>query len=344
MENKVTVWCMVFNHEKFLRKCLDGFIMQKTNFPFEVIIHDDASTDHSADIIREYERKYPNLIKPIYEKENQYSIGRERIGIIQLKNLTSKYFAICEGDDYWNSPDKLQKQYDYMELHPECSMCLHNTIIHDLSHRKSDELFFPWKNIHKLTEDEIFFGWHVHTSSYFIRTNSYIDIPKKFLKVWCGDYVYLTYIFTKGEIVALPEVMSVYNYANPLGVTMQNCKNFTSVNMALVERKKYLYDLIKSVDEEYAPIIKKRIYELSLEIDILLYKFKFNILSQNQRISIRQSITQNQYYPEWKASQGGKTKIFSYFNYENKYIYMFIDFFDGIKKYIKNKITQTSHT
>ena len=133
MENKVTVWCMVFNHEKFLCKCLDGFIMQKTNFPFKVIIHDDASTDHSADIIREYERKYPNLIKPIYEKENQYSIGRERIGIIQLKNLTSKYFAICEGDDYWNSPDKLQKQYDYMELHPECSMCLHNTIIHDSS-------------------------------------------------------------------------------------------------------------------------------------------------------------------------------------------------------------------
>ena len=119
----VTIKCMVYNHEPYLRQCLDGFVMQKTNFSFEAIVHDDASTDDSANIIREYAKKYPDIIIPIYETENQYSKGGFEL-IIKIMNdyIRGKYIAICEGDDYWTDPYKLQKQVDYLESHSECGL------------------------------------------------------------------------------------------------------------------------------------------------------------------------------------------------------------------------------
>lgn len=117
----VSIRCTVYNHAKYLRQCLDGFIMQETTFPFEVIVHDDASTDNSASIIREYANKYPYIIKPIFQTENQYSKHDGSINK-HLRAATSpfaKYFAICEGDDYWIDPLKLQKQVDFLESHPD---------------------------------------------------------------------------------------------------------------------------------------------------------------------------------------------------------------------------------
>lgn len=97
--------------------------MQKTNFRFEAVVHDDASTDGTADIIREYAEKYPDIIKPIYETENQYSKKDGSLGRIMDAACTGKYIAMCEGDDYWTDPLKLQKQVDFLETHLECSMC-----------------------------------------------------------------------------------------------------------------------------------------------------------------------------------------------------------------------------
>ena len=107
----VSIRCAVYNHEPFLRQCLDGFVMQKTNFAFEAIVHDDASTDNSAAIIREYAEKFPDIIKPIYETENQYSKKDGSLTRIMDAAISpsSKYIAICEGDDYWIDPLKLQK-------------------------------------------------------------------------------------------------------------------------------------------------------------------------------------------------------------------------------------------
>jgi glycosyltransferase involved in cell wall biosynthesis len=98
--------------------------MQKTDFPFEIIIHDDASTDATADIIREYERKYPDIIRPIYQTENQYSKGQNAV-LFTFKAAKGNYIALCEGDDYWIDPLKLQKQITEMEKHPECYMSFH---------------------------------------------------------------------------------------------------------------------------------------------------------------------------------------------------------------------------
>jgi glycosyltransferase involved in cell wall biosynthesis len=120
----VSVVCTTYNHEPYIRQCLEGIFMQKTKFALEVIIHDDASTDKTADIIREFEHHYPDLVIPIYQKVNLYSQGKS----IDIYSLTrGKYIAICEGDDYWNDPYKLQKQVDFLEensdfgvIHSDC--------------------------------------------------------------------------------------------------------------------------------------------------------------------------------------------------------------------------------
>ena len=104
---------------------MDGFLQQKTNFPIEVLIHDDASTDGTQDIIREYEKKYPNIVKPIYQKENQYSKGVKVSLVYNYSRARGKYIALCEGDDYWTDPYKLQKQVDFLESHPDYVMCSH---------------------------------------------------------------------------------------------------------------------------------------------------------------------------------------------------------------------------
>ena len=119
----VTVHCLAYNHEQYIRDCLNGIVMQKTNFRFEAIVHDDVSKDKTAQIIREYAWKFPDIIKPIYETENQYSKNDGSLEQIMNKNSYGKYIAICEGDDYWTDPYKLQKQVDFMEKYHEYGLC-----------------------------------------------------------------------------------------------------------------------------------------------------------------------------------------------------------------------------
>lgn len=121
----VTIRCLTYNHEPYIRQCLDGFVMQKTNFRYEAIVHDDASTDGTAAIIKEYAAKYPDIIKPIFETENQYSRKDGSLRRIMNNHMHGKYIAMCEGDDYWTDPMKLQKQVDFMESHSDYVMCTH---------------------------------------------------------------------------------------------------------------------------------------------------------------------------------------------------------------------------
>ena len=122
----VSISCITYNHAPYIRQCLDGFVMQKTNFPFEILIHDDASDDGTSDIIREFEKAYPSVIKPLFEEENQWSKGRRGSVVFNFPRAKGKYIALCEGDDYWTDPLKLQKQVDFLEAHPEYAMCFHN--------------------------------------------------------------------------------------------------------------------------------------------------------------------------------------------------------------------------
>ena len=149
----VTIQCTVYNHEPYLRKCLDGFVMQQTTFPFEAIVHDDASTDGSADVIREYAEKYPDIIKPIYETENQFK--KNKIGKImnQAVHPDAKYLAFCDGDDYWTDPNKLQMQVDIMEADEEVGL-VHSTAKVFDQHR-GEFLKKLWGNPCQSFEDEL---------------------------------------------------------------------------------------------------------------------------------------------------------------------------------------------
>ena len=121
----VSISCITYNHAPYIRQCLDGFMMQQTDFAFEILIHDDASTDGTAEIIKEYEAKYPDIIKPVYEEENQWMKGRRGSAVFNFPRAKGKYIAMCEGDDYWTDPLKLQKQVDFLENHEGYSICGH---------------------------------------------------------------------------------------------------------------------------------------------------------------------------------------------------------------------------
>ena len=121
----VSISCIAYNQDRFIRETLDGFLNQRTSFAVEILIHDDASTDRTADIIREYEERYPHIVKPIYQTENQYRKGIKP-GMFNLDRAKGIYYATCEGDDYWDDPFKLQLQVDFLESNPDYSLVYTN--------------------------------------------------------------------------------------------------------------------------------------------------------------------------------------------------------------------------
>jgi glycosyltransferase involved in cell wall biosynthesis len=125
----VSIVCFAFNHEKYIRQVLEGFVSQQTKYSFEIIVHDDASTDNTASIIREFQNKFPKLFKPIYQTVNQASQERGRVTKLVYKAAKGKYIALCEGDDYWTDPLKLQKQVDFLEANPDYVMTAGNTTV-----------------------------------------------------------------------------------------------------------------------------------------------------------------------------------------------------------------------
>lgn len=209
----VSIYCKAYNHEKYIRDCLEGFVCQKTNFRYEVIIHDDASTDGTADIIREYEQKYPDLIRPIYQTENQYSKRVPVFSQIMLPMMRGKYIACCEGDDYWTDSGKLQMQVDFLETHPEYSACVHNTEIINMSNGKRF-VNYPDKDGTYELKDVVAGNMSCyHTSSLVYRIEYAKDRPA-FLRMQSGvgDYPLSIYLALSGRIQYFGRVMSVYRY------------------------------------------------------------------------------------------------------------------------------------
>lgn len=127
----VCVRVATYNQAAFLRQCLDGIVSQQTDFPFVAVVHDDASTDGTTEIVREYAARYPHIIYPLYEEENLYSRRDGSLGKVMYSNTSGKYLALCEGDDYWIDPHKLQRQVDYLEAHPDCAMVYTRVKIYD---------------------------------------------------------------------------------------------------------------------------------------------------------------------------------------------------------------------
>lgn len=273
-EIKVSILCTVYNHEKYLRRCLDGFINQKTNFRYEAIIHDDCSTDNCKKIIEEYKKKYPDIIVPIYEKENQYSQGKDMFIDILMPKMKGKYFAICEGDDYWIDEYKLQKQYDFMENNPEYSLCTHNSIMVDIYEKKLKNI-----DITKESKDiscEKFIlggGGFISTNSIFAPSNLTIKLPNYF-KIISLDYIWQIYLSSKGKTFCFNEKMSAYRTGVEESWTQRMKKNNKKSIEILRKINEALREFDYYTDKIYHDTIEKRIALNEIDILEILGEYK----------------------------------------------------------------------
>lgn len=264
----VSICCLVYNHEKYLRECLEGFVTQKTNFKFEVLIHDDASTDSSVAIIKEYEEKYPDIIKPIYQKENQHSKGVRISMQNQYPRAKGKYIALCEGDDCWCDNQKLQRQVEYLECHDDFSMCFHAAKVINCK-TNEEEIQCPYqKNSIAPTSDIILGGGlFVPTASIVFRRKYIMEIPEYFYKADIGDYPLQLHLASKGKIYFFNNVMSVYRFEREGSWTVNNRKqsNEKKIQHLKIESE-WLEDFNKETSYQYSKEIAKRIlfYQYSI--------------------------------------------------------------------------------
>lgn len=248
MENNnilVSIDCTAYNHEAYIADTLESFILQKTDFDFEILIHDDASTDGTAEIIKEYEKRYPDLIKAVYQTENQYSKG-VAVELINHYRAKGKYLAICEGDDYWTDPLKLQKQVDYMESHPECSMCVHAAYRVAADSRKAIANDRPSRKSRSYTTSEIIYGGGrlFATSSFMYSMEKIKDFPDFYFNAGIGDYPLTIYASLKGTVYYLDDNMSVYR----VGVNGSWTEREFSTTEKRVEHFKTLERMLGEID------------------------------------------------------------------------------------------------
>lgn len=239
----VSIRCLTYNQEPFIRQCLDGFVNQKTTFRFEAIVHDDASTDGTAEIVREYAEKYPEIIKPIFEEKNLWCRDYNLLVKKMQTACTGKYVAFCEGDDFWTDSYKLQKQVDFMESHPEYVMIATNYDIIDRDGKLIEEI--------RREEDEYVFDdflrWNrVGTLTVLYRKNClelYIP-PISGLRM--GDYSFWLYMTMQGKCKHLQANTSSYR------LLTNSASHFSS------SQKSLLFELdVLRIRDYYATLMKR---------------------------------------------------------------------------------------
>lgn len=260
----VAIHCLTYNHEPYIRDCLDGFIMQKTNFKFVAIVHDDASTDCTASIIREFADKYPEIIYPIIETENQWSKydgSLERIMREAIDATGAKYVAMCEGDDYWIDPYKLQKQVDILESDETLMACATNTITIS---NTGDVLSKYKKNIVKDNKEgrynlrDFMHTTHQYPTASVVYRRNHTEKVREYSRItsnpYFGDWNLWIALHIIGDFYYLDETTCAYRI-NPTSVTHSN------VNKRRFGLAKANFEIIKNVQsilpEEYADIRKE---------------------------------------------------------------------------------------
>lgn len=205
----VSINCATYNHEEYIAEALEGFLMQKTDFNYEILIGEDCSTDKTRKIVEEYIEQYPDKIKMITSENN---VG-ERINFIRLlENSKGKYIAVCEGDDFWIDPYKLQKQVDYMEGNPECTLCFHAADIVLVSKKKTGMKIKPYYQTRVSPIEDIISGGggFCHTASLLYPRKRMKNPPSFFLTAHVGDYPIQLILASQGYAYYIDDCMSAY--------------------------------------------------------------------------------------------------------------------------------------
>ncbi len=306
MQPIVSITCVTFNHEDYISETLDSFLMQETRFPFEVLIHDDASTDGTGEILREYEKQFPNIVKPVYQRENQFSQGINTMAIL-FPYVSGKYVAFCDGDDYWTDKEKLQIQVDAMEAHPEVDLCIHPSyqVIDGVrtevlaKHANCDRIFSPKHSI-------LGHGDFAETASMMFTASLIKSLPDWFNTAIPGDYVSEIMGSVRGGSLYINRIMAVYRTGLAGGWTDNELRKSTAerretlinVSNQLVFLDNYLdrkfhhefkqvihndhFDFIKMVSNDIA--IKKEIYEQNQGDFSLFEKLQWHLLFKHQKL------------------------------------------------------------
>lgn len=200
----VSICCITYNQEKYIQDALEGFIVQKTSFPIEIIVHDDCSTDKTPNIIKEYVEKHPGLIRAIFQEQNQYSLGKKIFPIVFSKSM-GKYIAICEGDDYWTDPNKLQRQTNFLEANPDYVLVTENSIYYNLENRTK-------KKFSTLPERDISITELLHKRQFATASVLFRNLGNDLITGGdvSGDTILWCHLSKFGKIKYLKNISSVY--------------------------------------------------------------------------------------------------------------------------------------
>ena len=288
----VSILCITYNHMKYIKSALNGFVHQKTDFGFEVIVHDDASTDGTTDIIEEYVERYPTIIRPIYETENQYSKGNS-IFSIMLPEVRGRFVALCEGDDYWCDNHKLQKQVDIMRTHLNAVACVHNAWMVDCFTNKKSKFSAKEDDGSLSVEDIIHWGNRGYATASLLLKREYLIVPSEFQMTNVGDYPRAVYMALQGEIYYLKDCMSVYRFNASGSWNVKMTNDFLAYRRLIQDMNRMLQYADDYSNGKYHEVISKKIhlncYNLSYK-EILNGNKKEDCLDSWNRLSVFEKI------------------------------------------------------
>lgn len=308
----LSICCITYNHEDYIRDAIEGFLSQKTTFPIEILIHDDASTDNTAEIITEYQQKYPDIIKPILQKENQYSKGITGMNSrFNISRAEGKYVAFCEGDDYWTDSNKLHKQVDFMEKNTEYGLT-HSDFDEFIQDRK---ILLPDRNKRlgknspqvagNVFENQLYFDkYHVRTVTACIRKDLAVEATKSIKQLMdqgvpLGDYPLFLELSKQTKFKYFDESMAVHRILTESASHTKDAEkkaNFLRAGAAIQDFFIKRYPISKELHEK---IIRKRI-EIFLKVSI--------------RINNRQLVEDVSKYKEYWTL---KNKLYSFISRKN---------------------------
>ncbi|WP_075981920.1 glycosyltransferase [Bacillus massilinigeriensis] len=300
----VSINCITYNHEKYISDAIEGFLHQKTDFEYEILIGEDCSTDCTREIVEKYAKSYPNLIRVITSSRN---VGAAENMRRLFQNSKGKYIALCEGDDYWIDMNKLQKQVDYMENNPDCTLCFHNGIVVEDKNKINDRSVIPWmKNNEKYyfnrscqyTAGELALLGYIPTASYLYPKHLLEDLPDWCYNAIVGDNVIKLITSSHGYAYYMNECMSVYRFGIGGSATSNWIKENDSIEKKITHCQGFI-DLFDNFNQysnqKFTEEIEKakKIFEFQIAIikgDLKLIReerFKENLAELSLREKIK---------------------------------------------------------
>lgn len=257
----ISIFCVTYNHKKYIRDALNGFLAQKTNYSFQIAIFDDASNDGTSEILLEYKRKYPDKIRLFISPNNIYqSPNRDAIfDNWKRQNLLGRYIAICEGDDYWIDDKKLQIQVDFMEKHKECVMTAHGSIVQDFNNGELYKRNVYGENKYLLPQEIIMQpNGNLPTASLIVRRDVFFR-PDIFPKCSVGDVPMQLFALTKGKIYYFERIMSVYRFMHQGSWSSNYSKDIKNAALHNIDFIVFMSKYNEYTNYEYNLYIKKGI-------------------------------------------------------------------------------------